>query len=293
MTWYTKKRYQRPMTMQEKLESSMCRDCYVRYHANNIITDVWNSRNKSSNQVTNIQLASASLMVQCESPPPPPAVDDWFNWTGWFYADAKQDVLVQHDPVLLYTTNICNDLNVELCRQYYDEGLCYTAQQNHAHRHGFNNGTILTDNDAFVYNITQMCRHSCNFCPEDDYDTNDLQTGTRLSIFWPIPTWDNTEQMYIYDENSMYYDGTIIEVKDRPLKQYLIQYDDPVYNNEWFDFMTLRDRGYHFIPDDNNEEIVQPTYIPNDEEEDTRSIDDDEVNAADEKDEGNTDRDEL
>ena len=157
MTWYTKKRYQRPMTMQEKLVGYMCRDCYVRYHANNIITDMLSH---DKNNITNVQLASATLTGQCENPPPPPAVDDWFNWSGWFYADAKQDVLVQHDPVLLYATNICNDLNVELCRQYYNEGLCYTAQKNHAHRHSSDSGTVLTDNDAFVYNITQMCRRS-------------------------------------------------------------------------------------------------------------------------------------
>lgn len=246
MPWYTKKRYQRPMTMQEKLESYMCRDCYVRYHANMIMKDVL-SNDKTN--VTNMQLASATLMGKCENPPLPPAKDDWFNWSGWFYADAKQDVLVQHDPVLLYTTNICNDLHVELCQQYFNEGLCYTAQYNHLHRHSFNNGTILTDNDAFVFNITQTCRQSCKFCPEDGYDANNLMIGTRLSIYWPIPTWDDTQQTYLYDETSIYYDGTIIQVRDRPLKQYLIKYDDSYYSNEWFDPMTLRDRGYHFIPD--------------------------------------------
>jgi hypothetical protein len=290
MTWYTKKRYQRPMTMQEKLDNSMCRDCYVRYHANNIITDLL--RQDENRSITNIQLASATLTGQCENPPLPPAVDDWFNWTGWFYANAKQDVLVQHDPFLLYTTNICNDLNVELCQQYYHEGLCYTAQTNHLHRHSWSNGTILTDHDSFVYNITQMCRQSCHFCPEDGYDTNDLKNGTRLSIFWTIPTWDNAEQLYFYDETSMYYDCTIIEVRDRPVKQYLIKYDDSFYNNEWFDFMTLRDLGYHFIPDDDNEKNIQSASFSHDESTDDVS-EDTAGSANDVAIEGNTDDDDV
>ena len=253
MTWYTKKRYQRPMTMQEKLENSVCRDCYVRYHANNIIND---ELSHEGTNTTNIQLASATLTGQCENPPFPP-VDDWFNWSGWFYADAKQSELVQHDPVLLYTTNICNDLNAELCRRYYNEGYCHTAQYNHAHRHSFNNGTILVDNDSFVFNITQTCRKSCNFCPEDGYDTNEIVNGTRLSIFWPVPTWDNAEQVHYYAETSMYYDCTVIQVRDRPLKLYLVKYDDSAYSNEWFDPMTLRDRGYHFLPDDEYDDLGQ------------------------------------
>ena len=241
-SWYTKKRYQRPMSMDFKY---LCRDCYVRYYANSIINDM---SSKNGISVSNIQLASAILTGQCENPPPPPAVDDWFNWSGWFYADAKQDVLVQHDPILLYSTNICNDLNVDLCREYLNEGLCHSAKHYHSYRHGFDDGNMLTDDDTFVYNITQTCRRSCNFCPEDGYDTNDLRNGTRLSIFWPAPKWSFIDRVYKYDETSKYYDCTVVQVRDRPMKQYLLMYDDSLFSNEWLDPMTLRDLGYHFIP---------------------------------------------
>ena len=240
--WYTKKRYQRPMTIDLK---HMCRDCYVRYHANNIINDVLS---KEGTNITNIQLASATLMGQGENPPPPPAVDDWFNWSGWFFADAKQGVFFQHIPVLLYTTNLCNDLNVDLCRHYLNEGFCDAAQNNHARRHIFNNGTLLAENDAFVYNITQTCRQSCSFCPEHGYDTNSFINGTRISIYWPAPKWSHIGHIYKYDETSRYYDCTIVQVRDRPMKQYLLKYNDARFVNEWFDPMTLRDLGYHLLP---------------------------------------------
>jgi hypothetical protein len=254
MTWYEKKRYQRPMTMQEKLVPYMCRDCYVQYHANNLMQQAavnlhqQNDTESKTMTATNIHLASATLTMQCENPPYPPVLDDWFNWTGWFYANAKQDVLVQHDPVFLYTINICEDLNVDLCQQWYNEGLCYHAHNNHNYRHSFNNGTLRLDHDAFVYNITQTCRRSCRLCPEQGYDSNHLTNGTRLSIYWPLPSWDDSTQLYTYDPTAMYYDGTIIQVRERPMKQYLIRYDIPTYNNEWFDPIILRDRGYHFIP---------------------------------------------
>jgi hypothetical protein len=243
-SWYIKKRYQRPMSMDF---IHVCRDCYVRYHTNRIINEVL-SNNETS--VSNLQLASATLMLQCEHPPSPPAIDDWFNWSGWFYADAKQDVYVQHDPFLLYSTNICNDLNAGLCQQYLSDGLCDSSKHYRANAHtgNSNNGATLTYDDEFIYNITQMCRQSCHFCPEYGYDTNKLRNGTRLAIFWPPPKWSSIEQVYVYDETSMYYDCTIVEVRDRPLKMYQLKYDNSEYDNEWFDPMTLRNLGYHFLP---------------------------------------------
>ena len=242
MTWYTKKRYQRPMTMDF---SRICRDCYVRYHANNIINDAL--KNDDSN-ITNMQFASATLMGHCENAPPPPSVDDWFNWSGWFFADAKQSEYILHDPILFYSTNICNDLNVEMCREYLNEGYCEAAQNLDTYRHSFKNGTIRTDYDKLAYNITQTCRQSCKFCPEDGYDADNLKLGTRISIFWPAPKWSYIGEKYKYDEASGYYDCKIVQVKDRPLKQYLLKYDNATYGNEWFDPMTLRDLGYHLLP---------------------------------------------
>ena len=295
MTWYEKKRYQRPMTMQEKLTDYMYRDGYVRYHTNNIFNDVLS--NEEAN-MTNLHLASATLMVQCEHPPPAPDIDDWFNWSGWFYADAKQDVLVQREPRLLYTTNICNDLNVELCQQYNNEGLCYIAQSHHSVRHRFDatNIDVLKEKEALVYNITQTCRRSCNFCPEDGYDTNDLSIGTRISVYWPIPTWDDTDQKYYYDEKSLYYPGTIVQVRDHPLKQYRIKYDESGYNDEWFDPMTLRDRGYHFVPPLDNEIIDQSASAPDESleaevVETQENVDDDAVGADNDDDEISSDDD--
>ena len=188
MPWYTKKGFQRPMTVQEKLENSMCRDCYVRYHSNRMMID---ELSNDTTNITNVQLASATLTGQCESPPPPPFKDNWFNWSGWIYADAKQDVLEQYDPVLLYTTNICNDLHVELCQQYFNEWLCYADHENHAHRHSFNNRAILTDNDSFVYKITQTCRRSCHSPLHSS-----LMAGTRARLMVST-TLVNTKRLYI------------------------------------------------------------------------------------------------
>jgi hypothetical protein len=258
MTWYTKKRHQRPMTMQEKLVPYMCRNCYVQYHAHALMRQAAvNLRQQNENDTTtatmmnvpSIHLASATLTMQCENPPDPPELDDWFNMTGWFFANAKQEVLVQDDPVVLYTVNMCEDLNVELCQLWYNEGLCYHAHNHHNYRHSYNNGTLRLDNDAFVFNITQTCRRSCRLCPEQGYDSDRLPNGTRISIYWPVQSWDDSTQMYTFDPTtSKYFDGTIIEVRERPMKQYLIRYDDSPYNSEWFDPTILRDRGYHLIP---------------------------------------------
>jgi hypothetical protein len=286
MTWYEKKRYQRPMTMQEKLVDYMCRDCYISYQANNVIKDILRKKNDTND---NLRLASAVLSMQCEYPSEPPT-DDWFNWSGWFYADAKQTILVQREHVTLYTMNLCNDMNVELCQQWYNEGLCNTADYNPIYRHSLKNGTILTDRDAFVYNITQTCRQSCSYCPEHGYHTNNFSVGTRLSIFWPLPTWDNEMQYYTYDANAMYYDGTIIEVQDSPMKQYLIKYDDSFYNNEWFDPMILRDRGYRFAMDENNDYTAN---IPNTTQTSTRATIKDVEIGYDDNDHNNSDDDDV
>jgi hypothetical protein len=283
MTWYEKKRYQRPMTMQEKLGDFMCRDCYVKYQANNIIKEIV----RNGNEKNTIKLASALLSMQCEHPSAPPEVDDWFNWSGWFYADAKQKVLVQSEPVVLYTMNVCNDLNVGLCQQWYNEGLCNTANFNPTYRHSLKNGTLLTDRDAFVYNITQTCRQSCSYCPEHGYDVENLSNGTRISIFWPLPTWDKEMHYYTYEPNVMYYDGTIIEVRDSPIRQYLLKYDDSFYNDEWFDAMILRDRGYRFVPD------YVPTGTTSNVVDDESNSDDIDLNDSDDNGLNENDRDEL
>jgi hypothetical protein len=225
---------------------------------------------------SNIQLASATLTAHCHNALPPPALDDWYNWGGWFYADAKQDAVVRLDPVLLYATNICHDLNVDLCRQYLSEGLCHMAPQDHIHRHGTSSKTSMrTNDDVLVYNVTQTCRQSCNLCPENGYDTNDLRNGTRMSIFWPRPRWSHNSHKYVYDEKSRYYDCTIIRVKNYPLKLYRLKYDGSVFSNEWFDLMTLRDVGYRLLPNTDNKETLRDMIVVTGDMSDGNRIDDD------------------
>jgi hypothetical protein len=226
LTWWEKKRWQRPMTMYEKLPEYMCLDCFVQYHARQYMQ-----------QHGRGYIASLRLHVECERPPPPPAVDDWWNWTGWFYANAKQENLVPLDmESLLYVVNICDELSDD-CVQWKLDGLC----------DWYNDNSSITDQDLFT--MTQLCRRSCELCPEQGYDADKLLNGTRLSVIWPIPE----KKMYVNDVHiaspeAMYYDATIIQVKDRPRgKRYLLRYDDAFYNSEWFDPILLRERGYRLI----------------------------------------------
>jgi ShK domain-like len=223
--WYEKKRWQRPMTMYEKLPEMMCRDCFLQYHARLYLQRQANA---------DLRVASLRLHLQCEQPPPPPVVDDWFNWTGWFYANAKQDVLVPMEnlPNPLYLLNICDDQSVG-CSRWQRDGLCEAA--NHQDR----------------FTITQLCRRSCRLCPEHGYDADQLTNGTRISIIWPVPS--QLDMFHVngdaadVDNTPFYFDATITSVKNRPWKRYLLKYDDSAYDNEWFDPILLRERGYRLL----------------------------------------------
>jgi hypothetical protein len=222
--WYEKKRWQRPMTMYEKLPDFMCRECFVQYYARQYLQRQANA---------DVRIASLQLQVYCERPPPPPAFDDWFNWTGWFYANAKQDKLVPMDslPSSLYMLNFCDD-RLAGCSLWQRDGLCEAA--NHVDR----------------FSMTQLCRRSCSLCPEHGYNADHLINGTRISVVWPVPS--NLEMFSGKDdvdpENTpFYFDATIISVKDLPGKRYLLKYDDSFYNDEWFDPIVLRERGYRLL----------------------------------------------
>lgn len=221
LNWYEKKRWQRPMTMYEKLPELMCRECFVQYHTQKYLKEQANEQ---------LHIASLRLQFQCERPPPPPAIDDWFNWTGWFYANAKQDVLVpmETSPSSLYVLNFCDDISVD-CSRWHRDGLCEAASHS----------------DRFV--MTHLCRKSCRLCPEHGYDADHLTNGTRISIVWPVPAELKMFQTYTDDDDPFYFDSTIIAVKDHPVKRYLLKYDDSFYNSEWFDPILLRERGYRLL----------------------------------------------
>ena len=236
MTWWEKKRWQRLMTMYEKLPDMMCRDCFVQYHARRYI--------EAHHDAAITAVASLRLQVQCESPPPPPEHDDWFNWTGWFYAPAKQDPLVPHALRVLHVLNLCDDLRPDQCAQWHAAGLCDPVTTTHTN----------------VFAMTHWCRRSCRLCSEHGYDADHLALGTRLAVIWPLPAvkrirWPEEE---IADEEDapMYYEATIVEIKERPpgQKRYLLQYDDDSYLSDWFDPILLRERGYRLLPSQPEEE---------------------------------------
>jgi hypothetical protein len=255
MTWYEKKRWQRPMTMYEKFRECMCRDCFVQYQANQYLERHQQQQQLSMNNgatsesSNNISIASVHLQVQCEHPPSPPEYDDWWNWTGWFYANALQLDFQQEEIETLFVLNLCNDLSDE-CPQWKMYGLCEdisTSDEN-------DNNIWETDHNRFA--MTQLCRYTCQWCPERGYDADTLVNGTRISVIWPVPSTTTVLVPDVFDtttpEYVRYFGATIIQIRDRPIRHYLLKYDDPQYNNEWFDPIILRERGYRLLRDDSN-----------------------------------------
>jgi hypothetical protein len=242
MTWYEKKRWQRPMTMYDNFQGRMCFDCFVQYQALQYLKKHRGEGYKSAAE--DIGIASIRLEIHTVTPPPPPEFDDWWNWTGWFYADAKQTVFERQPASFSYVLNFCNDLS-DRCDQWKKAGLCDAVSNHHVDRYSYNRS--IADEDRFA--MTQLCRRSCLWCPEHGYNADALLNGTRISVIWPIPSrivmCSNAEDS---EDAAIYYDATIVEVVDHPMKQYLLKYDNSSYDSEWFDPIILRDRGYRLFP---------------------------------------------
>ena len=241
LTWYEKKRWQRPMTMYANLPEFMCLDCFANYQARQYMEQ---QSSQSKDVVTSdVSIASIALNKRCASPPPPPTFDDWWNWTGWFYADAKQTIFESKETESLIVLNLCNDLS-DQCDSWKLAGFCDVVSDHHSKRYTLSHEI----SDHFRFTMTQLCRRSCRWCAEDGYDADVFLNGTRVSVVWPVPLkimYDGAPE----DEASstMYYDATIIQVKDHPMKRYLLQYDISGYDHEWFDPIILRERGYRLI----------------------------------------------
>jgi hypothetical protein len=242
MTWYEKKRWQRPMTMYDNFHGRMCFDCFVQYQARQYLKERVGKGNDSASG--DFGIASIRLEKHTVAPPPPPDFDDWWNWKGWFYANAKQTTFERLPTISLFVLNFCNDLS-DQCNERMIDGLCDAVSNHHVDRYSYNRS--ITDQDRFA--MTQLCRRSCLWCPEHGYNADTLLNGTRISVIWPIPS-----SIILYGSNSedsdyaaMYYDATIVQVVDHPMKRYLLKYDSRLYESEWFDPITLRDRGYRLI----------------------------------------------
>lgn len=243
MTWYEKKRWQRLMTMYDSFQGRMCFDCFAQYQARQFLEAKFGEGNNST--AADFRIASIRLKKHVVAPRPPPDFDDWWNWTGWFYADAKQTMFSREPSVSLYVLNFCDDLS-DRFSQWKEDGLCDAVSNHHVDRYSYNSS--FTDKNRFA--LTQLCRRSCHWCPEHGYEADTLWNGTRISVIWPIPSKIGIYEAHaeVARDDAMYYDATIVQVVDRPMKQYLLMYDERNYGREWFDPITLRERGYRLLP---------------------------------------------
>ena len=147
MTWYEKKRWQRPMTFYENFEGSGCKHCYALHYA-------------TLSGVPKEDIGSVSIISTCEYPPDSPPPDNIWDW-DWFFSPAKQP-LIQSPAETIFTLNWCDDLE-EGCAQWASDGLCQS------------------DDDTDIYDMTRHCRRSCDFC---HHDPDALTVGTRISAYF-------------------------------------------------------------------------------------------------------------
>lgn len=100
MTWYEKKRFQRPMSFYDNFgtQPPVVWDAFTRYWTN----------------VYGPNVVSAELILHLDTPPDPPADLGWFE-------PARQPM--ERESEVKYTINICDDLHDE-CEEWADKGLC-------------------------------------------------------------------------------------------------------------------------------------------------------------------------
>ena len=129
MTWYEKKRWQRPMTYFENFAEQGCNDCYATYYAQKFGPNV----------------ASVSIVSHCEFPEldPPGNVFD----TDYFFRRAREP-LVRTPPEELFLLNYCDDTS-DKCEEHAKRGLCRSR------------------NDKVLFDMVMHCRFSCQMCHND------------------------------------------------------------------------------------------------------------------------------
>jgi hypothetical protein len=146
MTWYEKKRWQRPMTFYENFIEAACKDCYATYYA----------------KANGPNVASVRILSHCEYPPiePPGNLLDM----DYFFKTAKE-TLVSREPEEIFTLNYCDDTS-EVCEVFMEKGYCNSLD------------------DAVLYLMVTNCKHSCQLC--HDYDLDALDVGTRISVYYTV-----------------------------------------------------------------------------------------------------------
>jgi hypothetical protein len=126
MTWYEKKRWQRPMTFYENFAEHGCKDCYAIYYA----------------QLYGPKVASVRINSHCEYPElePPGNIFDM----EYFFRSAKE-MLVRAPPEELFVLNYCDD-TLDECEDYANRGRCRSR------------------NDVTLSGMVVHCRYSCRMC---------------------------------------------------------------------------------------------------------------------------------
>lgn len=126
MTWYEKKRWQRPMTFYENFAEHGCKDCYAVYIA----------------QLYGPKVASVRINSHCEYPElePPGNLFDM----EYFFRPAKE-TLVRSPPEELFVLNYCDD-TLDECEVYANRGRCRSR------------------NDETLSGMVVHCRYSCRMC---------------------------------------------------------------------------------------------------------------------------------
>jgi hypothetical protein len=129
MTWYEKKRYQRPMTYYENFIDAACRDCYATYYA----------------QQYGPNVASVRLLSHCEYPllSPPGNIFDM----EYFFRPAKEE-MIPREPEELFILNYCDDMD-DRCEEYTKRGYCNS------------------DDDDILFIAVRYCKYSCKMCNYD------------------------------------------------------------------------------------------------------------------------------
>jgi hypothetical protein len=129
MTWYEKKRWQRPMTYYENFAEHGCKDCYAAYYAQQYGPDV----------------ASVHIISHCEYPElePPGSLFDM----EYFFQLAREP-LVRAPPEELFLLNYCDD-TLDECEVFTENGHCRSR------------------NDERLFRMVKHCRFSCRMCHND------------------------------------------------------------------------------------------------------------------------------
>jgi hypothetical protein len=132
MTWYEKKRWQRPMTFYETFEEHGCKDCYATYYAQQYGPDVASVRIVSHCEYPNLDLSGILFDMD------------------YFFRLAKEP-LVRSPPEELFVLNFCDD-TLDECKEYTNRGRCTSR------------------NDKKLLEMVLHCRLSCQMC-DNDADT--------------------------------------------------------------------------------------------------------------------------